>query len=60
MGGLQKARNTRNEAGPVPVFKYLPVFSDSLRAADYFKPPLEAIFSRQPFRPLSQQPYPVR
>jgi hypothetical protein len=32
----------------------------ALRAADYFKLPVETIFSRQPFPPMSQQLYPVR
>jgi hypothetical protein len=32
----------------------------ALRAAEYFKLPVETIFSRQPFPPMSQQLYPVR
>jgi putative transcriptional regulator len=38
--------------------EYNPSLDLALRAAEYFGLPVEAIFSRQPFRPMSQQLYP--
>lgn len=40
--------------------EYNPSLELALRAAEYFRLPVEAIFSRQPFPPMSQQLYPVR
>jgi DNA-binding XRE family transcriptional regulator len=38
--------------------EYNPSLDLALRAAEYFGIPVEAIFSRQPFRPMSEQLYP--
>ncbi len=40
--------------------EYNPSLDLALRAAEYFGLPVEAIFSRQPFPPLSSQLYPAR
>ncbi len=40
--------------------EYNPSLDLALRAAEYFELPVEAIFSRQPFQPLSSQLYPGR
>lgn len=37
---------------------YNPSLDLALRAAEYFGLPVEAIFSRRPFRPMSEQLYP--
>jgi putative transcriptional regulator len=37
--------------------EYNPSLELALRAAEYFALPVEAIFSRQPFQPMSQQLY---
>lgn len=37
--------------------EYNPSLELALRAAEYFGLPVEAIFSRQPFTPMSQQLY---
>src|SRR5450759_731893 len=39
--------------------EYNPSLDLALRAAEYFGLPVEAIFSRQPFPPLSSQLYPA-
>jgi putative transcriptional regulator len=38
--------------------EYNPSLELALRAAEYFGLPVEAIFSRRPFTPMSQQLYP--
>ncbi len=38
--------------------QYNPSLDLALRAAEYFGLPVEAVFSRRPFRPMSQQLYP--
>ena len=38
--------------------EYNPSLEVALRAAEYFGLPVEAIFSRQPFAPMSSQLYP--
>ncbi len=40
--------------------EYNPSLDLALRAAEYFGLPIEAIFSRRPFQPLSSQLYPPR
>ena len=40
--------------------EYNPSLDLALRAAEYFGLPVEAIFSRRPFPPLSSQLYPAR
>jgi putative transcriptional regulator len=40
--------------------EYNPSLDLALRAAEYFGLPIEAIFSRRPFPPLSSQLYPPR
>ncbi len=40
--------------------EYNPSLDLALRAAEYFGLPIEAIFSRRPFQPLSSQLYPSR
>ncbi len=40
--------------------EYNPSLDLALRAAEYFGLPVEAIFSRQPFEPMSIQLYPER
>ena len=37
--------------------EYNPSLDLALRVAEYFSVPLEAIFSRKPFRPMSQELY---
>ena len=37
--------------------EYNPSLDLALRVADYFNLPVEAIFSRKPFRPMSQELY---
>ena len=37
--------------------EYNPSLDLALRVAEYFAVPLEAIFSRKPFRPMSQELY---
>lgn len=37
--------------------EYNPSLDLALRAAEYFGVPLEAIFSRKPFRPMSEELY---
>ena len=37
--------------------EYNPSLDLALRGAEYFSVPLEAIFSRKPFRPMSQELY---
>jgi putative transcriptional regulator len=39
--------------------EYNPSLDLALRAAEYFGLPVEAIFSRQPFSPMSSQLYPT-
>jgi putative transcriptional regulator len=40
--------------------EYNPSLDLALRAAEYFELPVEAVFSRRPFPPLSSQLYPAR
>ena len=40
--------------------EYNPSLDLALRAAEYFGLPVEAIFSRQPLTPMSEQLYPER
>ncbi len=37
--------------------EYNPSLDLALRAAEYFAVPVEAVFSRKPFRPMSEQLY---
>ena len=39
--------------------EYNPSLDLALRAAEYFGLPVEALFSRRPFTPMSEQLYPV-
>jgi putative transcriptional regulator len=39
--------------------EYNPSLELALRAAEFFGLPVEAVFSRRPFTPMSQQLYPV-